>query len=265
MTDIGGPYVRPSSVTIFMRVVGALIMREVRTRYGRNKLGFAWAIIEPLALAGAFIYVHALISSHPQYGQSIPLFYASGIIPYRMFAGIAGQVTTAIRSNQQLLAYPIVKPIDTVVARTLLESATKTVVLLIAWLILRVTEDITIVHHPGTVISAIAAIILLGASVGYFNAVIGLLFPVWERIWSLMGLPLFISSGIFFVPSQLPPEVLQYLTWNPIMSCLEWFRYGIYFDYIPVMSVNYVLSLSVILLVTALVFEKTAVVKMVER
>ncbi|MBM3613658.1 MAG: hypothetical protein FJX19_11965, partial [Alphaproteobacteria bacterium] len=36
------------SFAIQRRVIGALVLREVITRYGRHNLGFAWLLLEPL-------------------------------------------------------------------------------------------------------------------------------------------------------------------------------------------------------------------------
>ena len=38
------------SLMIQVRVVGALLMREIITRYGRNNIGFLWLFVEPLLL-----------------------------------------------------------------------------------------------------------------------------------------------------------------------------------------------------------------------
>lgn len=36
------------SLMIQKRVIGALLMREIITRYGRNNIGFLWLFVEPL-------------------------------------------------------------------------------------------------------------------------------------------------------------------------------------------------------------------------
>ena len=35
------------------RVIGALMMRELHTRYGRENIGYLWLILEPMFLATA--------------------------------------------------------------------------------------------------------------------------------------------------------------------------------------------------------------------
>ena len=38
------------SLAIQKRVIGALLMREIITRYGRNNIGFLWLFVEPLMM-----------------------------------------------------------------------------------------------------------------------------------------------------------------------------------------------------------------------
>ena len=38
------------SLVIQKRVLGALLMREIITRYGRNNIGFLWLFVEPLLM-----------------------------------------------------------------------------------------------------------------------------------------------------------------------------------------------------------------------
>ena len=38
----------PRSLDIQLRVLGALLMREIITRYGRDNLGFLWLFVEPM-------------------------------------------------------------------------------------------------------------------------------------------------------------------------------------------------------------------------
>ena len=53
----------------------------------------------------------------PPLGNSFILFYATGVIPFRLYAAMANQVAGAISSNRGLLAYPVVNPLDAVFAQ----------------------------------------------------------------------------------------------------------------------------------------------------
>lgn len=53
---------------------------------------------------------------------SFPIFLVNGIIPYFIFSDIAIRSLKSIEANKGLFNYRPVKPVDTVVARTLLET-----------------------------------------------------------------------------------------------------------------------------------------------
>ena len=59
------------SLRIQMRVIGALLMREVLTRYGRHNIGFLWLFIEPMLFT---LGVTALWTfSNVHHGSNIPI------------------------------------------------------------------------------------------------------------------------------------------------------------------------------------------------
>ena len=63
------------------RVIGALVLREMRVRYGRSQLGYIWAILEPAAYVAAMTTMFSYLNQPPPFGASMPLFFALGIIP----------------------------------------------------------------------------------------------------------------------------------------------------------------------------------------
>ena len=50
------------------------------------------------------------------------LFVALGVVPYRLYQGIATQCGNAINANLALLNFPIVKELDPILARGILEA-----------------------------------------------------------------------------------------------------------------------------------------------
>ncbi len=65
------------------RVVRALIIRETRTRFADTRLGYGWALIEPMlhiALLSATFAV--LMHGTPPIGADFLVFYYTGLIPY---------------------------------------------------------------------------------------------------------------------------------------------------------------------------------------
>lgn len=65
------------------RIIGALIIRESRTRFAEHKLGYGWALIEPIlhiALLSATFAV--LMHGRPPIGSHFFIFYYTGLIRY---------------------------------------------------------------------------------------------------------------------------------------------------------------------------------------
>lgn len=240
-----------------LRVIGALAARELATRYGQNPLNYFWGLAEPAALIGIYLIVHGLVKSHGGSGSdSIILFMITGIMTFRMSRGIAGKVQKAISSNQPLLTYPNVKPLDTIVARALIESLIWLTVCLIFFSAISIYLDKRVIVHKDEFAIALLAVMFFSFSFGAFNAVISILVPFYSNIWNMMSLPLLLSSGVLYVAAEMPPQILKFLVWNPFLHCVEWIRIASYLDYHTVLDRSYLLTFSCVLLTTALVLER---------
>jgi capsular polysaccharide transport system permease protein len=116
-------------------------------------------------------------------------------------------------------------------ARTLLEMATMTVVVVL------VTTGMILLglsrppHDLLETASGLLSLTLLGAGIGFINAVLQPLFATWDRMFQILTRPLYFLSGIFFVADMLPPSVRDLLAWNPVLHGVEWFRSGYFTDY----------------------------------
>ena len=106
------------------RVLGALIMRELHTRYGRENVGYLWMFLEPMLLASVIGLLH-YESGHGAYGGDIkPLpFAVIGYTTFILFRGIVNRAEGAIEANAPLLYHRSVTVFDIVLARALLEFA----------------------------------------------------------------------------------------------------------------------------------------------
>ena len=80
--------------------------------------------------------------------------------------------------------------------------------------------------------AAVALMVLLGFGHGTLNAVdrqrTSSPGATSSRCWRGR---LFMLSGVFFVPDRMPPQIIAYLAWNPVLHGVELMRYGYYPDY----------------------------------
>jgi capsular polysaccharide transport system permease protein len=185
------------------------------------------------------------------------MFFALGTLAYQFYRRVASFCSAAFDANQALLSYPIVKQVDTLVARAALEVATCLFVSLIMLGGLLLIASQPPPAHIEAIIIAVVLLVLLGFGHGTLNAVVGTYFPSWRNIEPLLSRPLFILSGVFFVPDRMPPKIVPFLSWNPILHGVELVRYGYYPDYrSPTLDVMYLLFWALGLTVLGLAAER---------
>lgn len=238
------------------RTLGALVLRESVTRYGKSKLGYFWALAEPLALLGIFILVRTFAQARVPFGESIAVFMLTGLVAVRLVLNLGGSVMSAISANQTMLTYPLVQPLDTVIARVVLDCLTSFQVFILFFIGLVLLVETELSLNLPQLTGAIISVVYLGCSWGVMNAAIVSLLPSWNSLMSIIRLPLFISSGVFFMPILLPPSVVTIIEWNPIMHSAEWMRDAVYLDYLPVLDRSYPFIVGTLMLVTGLTLER---------
>ena len=213
------------------RVVGALVLRETRVRYGQSRLGYLWALVEPAVYVGILSTMFTFVGSRAPFGNSMPLFFALGILPFFLFRNLANQLGPAFEANQALLSFPIVKELDTVIARAVLEIATSLFVIALILSVIVLTGDAPLPHSLLMMLVAIAGLSLLGFGIGLINAVVISRFQSWRNIFQVLNTAMLFSSGAFYSLESVPTNVRDILTWNPIIQGVEGVRDGYFMNY----------------------------------
>ncbi|MCB8828247.1 hypothetical protein LJD47_24875, partial [Escherichia coli] len=78
------------------RVLGALIMREMITRYGRENIGFLWLILEPMILTCGVMLMWTLMR-HEAHGLTVTAFVLSGYMPLTLWRHVSSYMVSCIR------------------------------------------------------------------------------------------------------------------------------------------------------------------------
>jgi ABC-type polysaccharide/polyol phosphate export permease/Flp pilus assembly protein TadD len=216
------------------RVIHALIIRETRTRFGDSKLGYGWALLEPVLHILMLSLVFAvMMHGRPPIGDQFFIFYYTGIIPYHLFVHTSTSMTYAITSNGSLLQLPLVDTFDVLMARGLLELLTDT---LVAVILLTGFGAIGLGALPQDLAGVSASLImvwLLGCGFGFGNAVVNAFTKSWDKIWAQLTRLLYFCSGIFYVPGMMPDWIRDILAWNPLLHGVDWFRSSFFREYEP--------------------------------
>ena len=244
-------------LSLQLRVIASLILRETRATFGTSPFGYVWAIITPTVGVGLLVFLFSLIDRQPPFGSSLALFFATGILTLQFFTELSNKLMTVFDANRALLTYPIIKDVDTLMARAILVAARYLVMMAVFYRMLFVVNLDPLPAHPEHVILAFLATFLLGLGFGTLNAVIASLWDTWTQIEKILTRPLFFISGIFYVPSQLPRQARDLLQWNPVLHLVEWFRNGFYPNYNSMLlDVSYPVSVGAGMLLVGLAGER---------
>jgi capsular polysaccharide transport system permease protein len=216
------------------RVIRALIIRETRTRFGESKLGYGWAVLEPVLHITLLSVIFAVVMrGSPPIGTEFFTFYLTGLVPYHVFIHASGAMGFAITGNAPLLQLPLVTTFDVIVARGILEFVTDVIVavlLLMGFTAIGLPAMPADLWTPAAVLLVTAA---LGFGVGFVNAVATVFVRSWDRLYAQLTRVLYFCSGIFYVPGAMPDWVRELLSWNPLLHAIDWFRSGFFETYQP--------------------------------
>ena len=214
------------------RVVGALIMREIQTRFGRHNMGFLWMFFEPLFL-GSMVGL-----MHMGHGQRLPggvnpfMFSLVGYVPFFMFRSIVNRAGSALQANLTLLFHRQVTAVDVILARNLLEAAAVTGVIVIILAVAGWFFD-TWPERPAQIFFALILMfllshgcaMLLAAGVARWEGLDRLVHPI-----TYLMMPL---SGAFYCVYWFPSTMRPYILLVPLVHIHEAIREGMFGTIFP--------------------------------
>jgi capsular polysaccharide transport system permease protein len=211
-------------------VIHALIVRDVQTRFGGKHINFLVALGWPLAHIGLLLIIYGFLGRTSPLGSSSTMFFATGLTPYMFFNYPSRFMMMSVSQNRPMMSFPVVKLMDIMIARAILETIAGCAVIAVTMAVLYCLGESVLPGDPGTALAALGAMWVLAVGYGMFSAVISAVFPAWLLISALMQILFYISSGILFVASALPERAQAVLSWNPLTQGVEWFRSAYYTD-----------------------------------
>lgn len=232
------PPLRPAAVArrpgaACLRSTGALVLREMATRYGRTPGGFLWAVLEPVAAVLVLTFALSLVVHAPSLGDSFVVFYASGYLPFLLYATLQGHVQQSLAFSRPLLIYPSVSWVDTVLARFALNGLVGLIVVAIVLAGLALSTGAVEIVRPDRILLALGLSVALGLGLGVLNCFAVGRFPIWGQLWAILSRPLFLVAGVIFVMEDLPEHLRDLLWWTPWIHITGLFRSGLYPAYDP--------------------------------
>ncbi|NIF03059.1 ABC transporter permease [Pantoea sp. Acro-805] len=221
-----------SGFEVQQAAVKALFLREIRTRFGKYRLGYFWAILEPAAHLLILLTIFGYVMHRTMPDISFPVFLINGIVPYFLFSNISKRSISAIESNQGLFNYRPIKPIDTIIARVALESVIYAAVYILLMITLTLSGENVIVTNLLQLIFAWLLLIIFSGSVGIIFMVAGKTIPETQRFLPIILKPLYFISCIMFPLHSIPKEYWSFFLWNPIVHAVELSREAVVTGYV---------------------------------
>jgi capsular polysaccharide transport system permease protein len=238
-----------STLTTQIRVINALILREVITRYGRENIGFLWLIVEPMLFTAGIATAWSF--GHVAHGGLIPAieFAITGYSSLLMWRNSLNRSVNGLQPNFDLLYHRPVTPLIILVSRTLLEfiGATcsfSTIVITLGLLgFIKLPYDL-----PGIILSW-SLLAMISISLSIFIGALSELSELLERFWHVTTYLLFPFSGVIFMVDWLTPSLQKIVLLVPMVNATEMLR-GAYFG--PSVKTHYSISYMLVFSFTTL-------------
>ena len=231
-----------NSLKIQLRVIYALLMREIITRYGRHNIGFLWLFVEPMIFTlGVAALWNATKSVHGGSISIIP-FAIIGYSTVLCWRNAASRVGHAIEANKGLLFHRNVKVVDVFLSRAILEVVGATCSFLMLFFIFLClglmdmpNDFLYMAYGWGLLIWFTIALAFIIGSLFEMSEVV-------DRLWHALTYLLFPLSGAAFFVYWIPVNLRQYLLYLPMVHITEMIRHGYYGGITPTFeNITYVL------------------------
>ena len=213
------------SLAMQRRVISALLLREILTRYGRHNIGFLWLFIEPMMFSVGI----TILWSYTQIAKgSVPVagFALTGYSSLVLWRNTVNKMTGAAASNKGLLYHQQVKILDIVLARSLLEFAGVTTSLVILTVVFLQLGLIDMPVDPLTAVIGWLYLMWFVCGVGMIAAYLGAVSELFDRIWHVAMYLTLPFTGALSIVAWLPPEAQHILLFSPMVNAVEMLREG---------------------------------------
>lgn len=221
------------SLAIQLRVIHALLLREVITRYGRHGLGVLWIALEPMLFTLGVAGLWYLAKLHTVSDIPIIAFAITGYSSVLMWRNSTSRAVKAIEPNLSLMYHRNVKVIDVILARAVLELVGATSSFAILTFIFAILGAIRWPTNIMYVIGGWALLAWFSISLALIVGAISERSELIEKVWHIIAYLLFPLSGAVFMADWLPTPAREAVLWLPMVHCLEMVRHGFFGEIVP--------------------------------
>ena len=214
------------SFQIQKRVIGALLLREIITRYGRNNLGFLWLFVEPLLATMIITIGWHFMRANQISNLNIVAFMITGYPLLMMWRRASNLSINAVSANLGLLYHRNVRVFDLILSRAILEIAGATVAQLFAFILFIFIGWIPLPDDIFYMLFAWGLMGFFAIGLSFLLYALSAKSEVFGKVWKSLGIVFMFISGVFYFVSSLPQQVQEIALWVPMIHGTEMFRHG---------------------------------------
>jgi ABC-type polysaccharide/polyol phosphate export permease len=244
---------RNDGLSVQIRVIKALILREMITRFGRHNIGFLWMFIEPMMFSIGITVLWAWTGGHTKGTIPVAGFALTGYSAIVGWRNLVSRTSGSIKANKALLYHRVVTIFDISFSRAFLEFSAVSVSLLVLTFVF---TRLDLMDLPADPLQAALAWCLLGwffISAGLVSVYLDERSEIFERVWHVflyLTLPL---TGAFSMVSWLPTGAQEFILYSPMVHGVEMLREGYFGGGIRAMyDVGYLVTCNMVLTAVAL-------------
>jgi capsular polysaccharide transport system permease protein len=215
------------------RIMHALLLRELSTRYGRNNIGFLWIMGEPILFAAGVSVLWSQI--RPPYENGIPMipFIVTGYMPLILLRQIVGYSVNAVKGNATLLYHRMITPLHLILSRSLIEFIGITMSFVVIVVVYHALGFMMLPPHFTGFVYIYGGWFLLAwvsVGVGLVMSALAEIFEVVERVVQIVTYVSIPVSGSFLMAADMTPKLRAMASALPLIHCLEMLRHGYFGD-----------------------------------
>jgi len=210
------------------RVIHALMIRELVTRFGRENIGFLWVMAEPLLFAGLVGLVWYFTHGPTEHGMSVIAFVATGYIPITLFRHGVSRSVAVFTANQSLLYHRQIKIIDFILSRFMIEMLGAMMAYIFMAVVLIIFGEFPIPANVGLFLAGWYLYAFFSFSVCMVIAPLSEVSDTMEKLIPVTTYIMIPFSGLFYMAAWAPPATRDFLLLSPFVNAMEMMRKGIW-------------------------------------
>lgn len=214
------------ALTVQLRCISALMVRDMMQRYGRANIGFLWIVLEPLLLTAGVMIVWSLYRPEEERGVGLLTFVMTGYLPLTLWRHVTQSGVHAFRRSLALLYHRHITLLDALLARFALEFGGTTAALFTVYGVLAVGGAVGPVSDASMVLAGWLSLMVLSVGVAIVFAVLTEYSEATERFIQPIQYVILPLSGAFFMVEWLPDKAQEFALYMPTVHCYEMFRAG---------------------------------------